>query len=173
MRDPPVLLTERLTLRAHRLADFDDCAAMWADPVVTRYIGGRPFSEEEVWTKLLRYAGHWSVLGFGYWVAHEKGSERFVGEVGLADFKRDIQPSLGGIPEIGWALSPWAYGRGLATESVRAVVAWWDAEFRAARTACLIAPDNTASIRVAEKCGYRELHHTTYRGLPTLIFGRG
>jgi RimJ/RimL family protein N-acetyltransferase len=173
MRDPPILLTERLTLRAHRPSDFDDCAAMWADPAVTRYIGGRPFSQEEVWTKLLRYAGHWSVLGFGYWVAREKGSERFVGEVGFADFKRDIQPSLGGIPEIGWALSPWAYGRGLATESVRAVVAWWDAEFGPARTACLIAPGNTASIRVAEKCGYSELHRTTYRGLPILIFGRG
>jgi RimJ/RimL family protein N-acetyltransferase len=45
----PVIETERLKLRGHRLGDFGACAAMWADPIVTRHIGGRPFSEEESW----------------------------------------------------------------------------------------------------------------------------
>ena len=61
---------------------------MWADPEVTRYIGGRPFGVEEVWTRLLRYAGHWALLGYGYWAVIEKSSGRFVGEAGLADFHR-------------------------------------------------------------------------------------
>ena len=65
----PVIETARLKLRGHRLDDFTPCAAMWADPVVTRHIGGRPLSEEESWTRLLRYVGHWALLGFGYWVA--------------------------------------------------------------------------------------------------------
>src|SRR5208283_4045760 len=47
--------------------DFSDSAAMWADPAVTRYIGDKPLTEEESWTKFLRYVGHWSLLGFGYW----------------------------------------------------------------------------------------------------------
>ena len=38
-----------MTLRGHTLADVEACAAMWADPRVTRHIGGRPSSEEEVW----------------------------------------------------------------------------------------------------------------------------
>jgi len=42
----PTLETERLKLRAHRLEDFVHCAAMWADPEVTRYIGGKPYTEE-------------------------------------------------------------------------------------------------------------------------------
>src|SRR4029077_6257721 len=63
----PVIETERLKMRGHRLADLNDCAAMWADPIVTRHIGGRPFSEEETWARFLRYAGHWSLMGFGYW----------------------------------------------------------------------------------------------------------
>jgi len=50
----PPLETARLRLRGHRVEDFAACAAMWADPVVTRYIGGRPFTAEEVWTRLLR-----------------------------------------------------------------------------------------------------------------------
>jgi len=53
----PVLETERLKLRGHRLDDFPACATMWADPAVTRHIGGKPLSTEESWTKFLRYFG--------------------------------------------------------------------------------------------------------------------
>ncbi len=66
---------------------------MWADPEVTRYIGGKPLTEEESWARLLRYVGHWSLLGFGYWVVEEKTTGNFIGEVGFADYKRDL-PSL-------------------------------------------------------------------------------
>lgn len=172
----PALDTARLTLRGHTLADFDACAAMWADPAVTRYIGGRPSTEEEVWARVLRYAGLWALLGFGYWVVRERGAGRFVGEVGFADFRRDLTPSLDGAPEVGWALATWAHGRGFATEAVRAALAWGDAHLlhggAAGRTVCLIHPEHVASIRVAEKCGYREAARTTYQGGATLIFER-
>jgi len=168
----PVLETERLKLRGHRLDDFAQCAAMWADPVVTRYIGGKAFTEEESWTRFLRYIGHWLLLGFGYWVAEEKGSGKFVGEIGFADYKRELEPSLKGMPEIGWVLASGAHGRGYATEAVRAAVEWGDGHFELGRTACIIAPENLASIRVAEKCGYREWQHATYKGRPTLMFVR-
>jgi len=94
----PVLETERLKLRGHGLEDFVHCGAMWADPEVTRYIGGKPYTEEQSWARLLRYAGHWSLLGFGYWVVEEKTVGNFIGEVGFADYKRDLQP-LRGIPK--------------------------------------------------------------------------
>jgi RimJ/RimL family protein N-acetyltransferase len=168
----PRLETERLVLRGHRLEDFAQCSAMWGDPEVTRFIGGRAFPKDEVWTKLLRYVGHWSVMGFGFWVLEEKDSGRFVGEVGFADFQRDIQPPLNGSPEIGWVLAPWAHGRGLATEAVQAALAWGATHLPAKRTVCLISPDNAASIRVAQKCGYREFYRTTYKGQPTLLFER-
>jgi hypothetical protein len=70
----PILETERLTLRGHRLDDFGPYAAMWADPVVTQHIGGKPIPEEESWTRFLRQAGHWALLGFGYWVVEEKAN---------------------------------------------------------------------------------------------------
>jgi RimJ/RimL family protein N-acetyltransferase len=171
--EAPVLETERLRLRGHRLDDFVDCAAMWADPRVTRYIGGRPFSEQEVWFKLLRYAGHWPLMGFGYWAIVEKASGSFVGELGFADFKREIEPSIKGVPELGWVLASRAHGKGYATEAVRAVAAWGDVRFDFGRTVCLISPGNLASIRVAEKSGYREFQRTTYNGEPTILFERG
>ncbi|WP_230532516.1 GNAT family N-acetyltransferase [Microvirga roseola] len=168
----PVLETERLVLRSHRLADFPECAAMWGNPEVTQFIGGKPSTEEEVWSRLLRYAGHWAFLGYGYWAVEEKATGRFVGEVGFADFKRDIEPSLKDVPEIGWVLAPHGHGKGYATEAARAAVAWGESHFSTVRTACIIAPENAPSIRVAEKCGYREFRRTTYKGQPTIMFVR-
>ncbi len=168
----PVIETARLRLRGHRVGDFGDCAAMWGDATVARHIGGRPSSAEESWARMLRYAGLWALLGYGYWAVEEKASGRFVGDVGFADFKRDVQPSFDGAPEIGWVLAPWAHGVGFATEAVGAAVAWGDGHFGAPPTVCMIDPDNAASIRVAEKCGYREFARTAYKGQPAILFRR-
>ena len=168
----PVVETERLRLRGHRLEDFADCASMWADPIVTRFIGGKPFSEEEAWTRFLRHIGHWSLMGFGYWVVEEKHTGSFVGELGFADFKRDIQPSLKGMPEMGWALVSKVHGKGYATEAAGAAVAWEEAHLGSGRTVCIIHPENLASIHVAEKCGYKEFRRTTYKGHATIMFVR-
>ncbi len=169
----PVLETGRLVLRGHRLDDFADSFALWSDAHVTRFIGGRPSTREEAWGRLLRYIGHWSLLGFGYWAVEEKATGRFIGETGFAEGKRDIEPSLEGIPEAGWAMSPQVHGKGYATEAVQAAIAWGDRHFGSARTACIIAPENAPSIRVAEKCGYREFLRTTYKDNPTIMYVRG
>lgn len=168
----PSIETPRLLLRQHRLNDLDACAAMWADPLVTRYIGGRPFSREDAWSKILRYAGHWTLLGFGYWAIFDKATGKFVGEVGFADFKREIDPPLADTPEIGWALAPAAHGRGLGTEAVAAAVQWSEQNFKGKATVCLIDPANVASLRVASKCGYRERAKLTYKNSQTLLFER-
>jgi RimJ/RimL family protein N-acetyltransferase len=168
----PEIKTHRLTLRAHRLDDFDASFAMWSDPVVTRFIGGKPSIEQQAWSRLLVYAGHWALLRFGYWVVEEKSSGEFIGEVGFADFKRDIDPSMRDVPELGWAFASRVHGRGYATEAVGAVVAWGDAQFGSARTVCLIDPENLASIRVAQKCGYQEFERTLFNGRSTVFFER-
>ena len=100
----------------------------------------------------------------------EKSTGRLVGEVGFADFKRAVEPSFDGAPEAGWVLAPWAHGQGFATEAVRAAIAWGAKCFGPGRIVCMINPANQASIRVAEKCGYKELARTTYKGDPTIIF---
>jgi RimJ/RimL family protein N-acetyltransferase len=168
----PLIETEHLILRGHRIEDLSDCTAMWGNPDVVRYIGGRPYSGEEVWARLLRYVGHWHWMGFGFWAIEEKASGLFAGEVGFAEFKRELEPALQGIPEIGWVLAPHVQGKGYATEAVRAVVAWGDQHFESSRTICLIHPENLRSIRVADKCGYRELYRTAYKGQATTIFER-
>ena len=168
----PTLETERLLLRGHRVEDFADSVALWSHPDVTRFISGRAFTAEESWSRLVRYVGHWALMGFGYWVVTDKASGEFLGEVGFADYKRELEPSLDGAPEMGWVLMPHAHGRGVATEAVRAALAWGETRFESKRTTCLIDPGNAASIRVADKCGYREFARTTYKGTPVILFER-
>lgn len=170
--DRPDIDTERLTMRRPRLEDFEQTLAMWGDPGVTRYVGGKPCTREEVWARLLRYVGHWELMGFGFWVVREKSTGRFVGEVGMADFRRDIEPSLGEGKEAGWVLASWAHGQGFATEAVRAALGWAEGRFGPERVVCIIAPENAASLQVARKCGFRPFARGTYKGEPTLMHER-
>jgi RimJ/RimL family protein N-acetyltransferase len=167
----PTLSTARLRLRSHRRDDFPHCLRLWGDPEVTRYIGGRPFTAEEVWGRMLRYAGLWSLMGFGYWAVEAKDAG-YVGDVGLADFHRGLEPPLDGQPELGWALLPDHHGKGLATEAVSAAIAWAGSALPHAQLACLIDPGNERSERVAQKCGFAFSHAATYKGSVVRVLTR-
>ena len=172
VRNVPILHSERLRLRAPTVDDFQHSLAMWSDPAVTRFIGGRPQTKEEVWGRLLRYIGHWQALGYGYWVVETIDEGRYIGEVGLSDYRRDIIPTLDGLPEAGWVLAPSAHGRGLALEAARAVLAWRDTELPRGATVCIIAPEHAASLRIAEKLGFRPFSDSLYHGNRTLVLRR-
>src|SRR5580658_7267303 len=99
---PVRIETERLILDAHTVVYFEPLAAMWADPEVVWHISGRPSSEQDSWMRLLRYRGLWPLLGYGFWAVREKSSGRFVGDIGFADFHRQIEPPITGVPGAGW-----------------------------------------------------------------------
>lgn len=145
---------------------------MWSDPEVTRHIGGKPSSKQQSWMRLLTYIGHWSLVGFGYWAIEEKATGKFVGDIGFADFRRGMAPSMSDVPEMGWALAPAFHGRGYATEAARAAVAWADGHFESPRTVCMIDCENTASVRVANACGYQTFERTIVDERPTLFLER-
>ncbi|HEY2849114.1 MAG TPA: GNAT family N-acetyltransferase [Gemmatimonadaceae bacterium] len=169
---PPVIETARLRLRPHEAEDFDVCVAMWSDPAITRHTIGDPSPPPQTWRRILAYRGHWTMLGFGYWAVEEKATGRYIGDIGFANFKRDIQPSIEGMPELGWALISQAHGKGYATEALRAAVAWGDEHFGSAQTVCIIHEGNHASFRVAEKLGYKEIRRTSHNGEATVVLVR-
>lgn len=172
LKTAPLLVTHRLILKNHQLHDYEDCAKLWSNPIVTRYIGGQPLTEEACWAKFLRTVGHWSMMGFGFWVIRDKSTGQFIGEIGLADHKRSLQPDFAGIPEMGWALNPDFHGQGYAKEAAFSILDWADHHLQNPKTVCLIDPDNSASLRLAEKLGYQLYAQAEYQGTTNLLLQR-
>ena len=168
----PILSTPRLILRGHKLEDFEKTVEIWSDPVVRRHFHGPALTREDLWGKFLRLFGMWAVMGYGSWAVEEKETGAYIGIVGVFEVKRDIKPPLEGMPEAGWTLAARCHGKGYATEAAQAALAWTDARLGSPRTFCIIARENAASIRVAEKTGFRPWRETTYKDEPTLIFLR-
>jgi RimJ/RimL family protein N-acetyltransferase len=171
--DSNTIETTRLVMRPHQLADFDEMTTMYNDDEVVRYLGGRTGTPEEIWTRFLRHAGLWTVMKLGYWVLRDRETGRFMGEVGFADYHRHMVPSIKGFPELGWILPRHAWGQGYATEAVLAAIEWakqaWPAE---TRITCIIVPEHRASIRVAEKAGFRFVTATTYAETAVNLYDR-
>jgi RimJ/RimL family protein N-acetyltransferase len=166
----PTLETDRLILTGPTSTDFADIAAMWSDPVVVRHIGGVPFSEEDCWGRLLKYVGHWELMGFGTWMVRDKAGG-FVGEVGLFDLHRGLEPALD-LPEVGWVLAARAHGKGYATEAVQRALAWGEQRFGKRPYSCIIDVGNQASMRVAGKCGFQQIASADYKGHPVNVYRR-
>src|SRR5687767_13980357 len=143
-----------------------------ADPAVVRHLGGTPFSREESWRKLLASPGLWVLLGYGYWVAERREDGAYLGQIGFADFKREMVPSIEGLPEMGWIFAPAVRGQGYATEAVLAALAWADETLKAPEMVAIIDPDNRPSIRLAGKAGFDRREDALYKGEPILLFRR-
>lgn len=167
-----VVTTDRLILRLHKVSDFDDVHALWSDPSVVQHIFDRPQTEAEAWFRLLRYRGHWALLGYGYWAVEERETGRFMGEIGFADYKREINPPMNGLPEAGWMMARHAQGQGMAQEGMEAALKWCDEHVEANGTWAMITPENTASLRLADTLGFEQTRTGVYNGKTWLIFER-
>lgn len=169
MAELPVLTSERLVLRPHRRDDFERLVEMWSHPVVVTHFGGKPFNREDSWNRLLRYAGHWQLMGYGIWAVTRPGEDVHLGDVGFLHGERTgVEPF--GCPEAAWAFHPEAQGQGYASEAVACALGWADTRFD--RTVAMINPGNAASISVARRCGFSIFGEATYRSEPVGLWER-
>lgn len=164
------LTTERLTLTPVSIDDLPDLRSLWVDTAFTRHIMGRALEDEEIWFRLLRDLGHWQAKGYGNWSIRTHDGA-YVGSVGVLDYRRTLDPPFDA-PELGWGVSPAFQGHGLASEALRAALAWADAHLPDSRTVCMISPENAASMRLAERVGYRPYAETTYKGAAVILLER-
>ncbi|MEZ5708890.1 MAG: GNAT family protein [Blastomonas sp.] len=160
----PVITTERLILRPHVPDDLIHSHPVYCDAEVRRFIGGDAPREEDSWNRLLRYAGHWLHFGFGMFAIFEKDGAAFVGDTGFADFHRGLGEDFDPFPEAAWILAPNMHGKGYALEAAQAAHAWLGSNRPAERTVCIIDPENTPSLRLAEKLGYSPYGTADYKG---------
>jgi RimJ/RimL family protein N-acetyltransferase len=159
------LETERLILRMWREDDLEQYANLCADPEVMRFIGGKIFSLTESWRHIAFMIGHWHLRGYGPWAVEEKATGKLVGRLGF--FNPAGWPGF----ELGWTLARESWGRGYATEGGRRALVYAFTELDKDHVISCIHPDNTASIRVAERLGEKPEGESEILGTRVLVYG--
>ena len=141
--------TERLLLRRFTGEDRDIVARWNADPEFTRHLSGvqtRAQSDEA----FDRWQRHWDEHRFGLLAVEWRETGELIGRTG-PQYHR-MWPHD---PEIGWALDPAWWGRGIATEAGAASVEWVFGPLDFARAVSITTEANVASLNVMAKLGFR------------------
>jgi RimJ/RimL family protein N-acetyltransferase len=110
--------------------------------------------------------GHWQLRGYGTWAVEEKSTGQFIGRIGL--HYPEAWPAI----EVGWFVDPSRWGRGFATEGGHAAMQFAFERLGLSRISSVIHPQNSGSIRVAEKLGMKRERTTRVNGIDVVIYSR-
>jgi RimJ/RimL family protein N-acetyltransferase len=158
------LETPRLVLRDKRASDLDFVAALFADPLVMRFIGdGGTLPREETEARFFRVLAIEHAPGHERWnafkIVERKEDGAPVGQAGLLRCEIDGAPGV----EIGWWLAPPAWGRGYATEAALALRDFAFAELALDHLSVVLLEENVRSAAVARRIGGVHAGRATYR----------
>ena len=138
---------------------------MDANPEIMNTLGGvRPPEESRAYST--RQAGHWKDHGFGWWTIFDRASNEFVGRGGLRHIEVESQVEI----EIGYALLPSYWGRGLATELARTAKDIGVDVLQLDRIVGVALPTNHASRRVLEKAGLEYSRDVIFKESPHSLY---
>jgi RimJ/RimL family protein N-acetyltransferase len=152
-----MVMRMRITLRA--LTDEDvEAHNSGEDELTVRWLNGAPGTAETTAAHFHQLADNARAergkRGFGVCL-----DDRLAGYV---DCDPDVVDGLEpGDVNIGYAVHPWARGRGVAGEAVRLILEYMRANRIGTRAAIRVDPRNIASVRVAEKSGFVHVHDFT------------
>jgi [ribosomal protein S5]-alanine N-acetyltransferase len=142
------LTTERLALRRFIARDLDFLAELYSDPNVARHLGGtrdRAACEDLLNVRILEYYDEHP--GLGIWMTVERLTGRRLGFHVLNHIQGES------IVQVGFTLTPAAWGRGYATEMALALLRHGFVDLALPRIAGMANLDNMASQRVLSKIG--------------------
>ena len=152
----PTLETSRLTMRKILPSDCADMYDYSHRPETSRYLLWSPHANLRYTKKYISFLqGAYRNETFYDFALVDKESGKMIGTCGFTSF--DLQNNSA---EIGYVLHPDFWGKGLAKEAVMRLMTFGFAELRLHRLTAKIMTENSASKRVAEKCGMR--HEATH-----------
>lgn len=149
MSAPELVETKRLFLRKLHAADAPSMFEEYAsDPRVTRFlVAPTQTSLADAAQFIAARLAEWDAgTRYTYTIALKEAEEHAVGRIALKITPEGVS--------IGYALAYRLFGRGLATEALHAMCP--QARPLDARVFARVDPENTASIRVLEKCGFHQ-----------------
>jgi RimJ/RimL family protein N-acetyltransferase len=170
--DAPFLVTERLELWQPRASDLQAMYEVVTDPSTGRYLGPRATLHEHA-IRFMRGAGSWFLYGYGPLMLRLRGQKPVIGNCGIFHTFRGLGDDFDDQPEAGWIIGAEHVGKGLGSEAMQAILGWFDREHGPKRTVCMIAPENTPSIRLAQTLGFTPMREAVLPdGEPVTLFER-
>ena len=150
----PQLTTERLLLREFNPGDAPMVLDILRRPEVNQWLETDPLeSIEEAQVRIRARMGLFSDrMGLRWAITLREQPERVIGSCGFFSVRRDTQTV-----ECGYELHPAHWGKGIMSEALQAMINFsFDPHnpLPVHRMEALVAPGNTASIRVLEKLGF-------------------
>jgi [ribosomal protein S5]-alanine N-acetyltransferase len=145
--------TDRLRLRSMEPVDAERLWEIYGDAETMRHVGrtGRPVADLEATRRAVdAIRRHDQLHGFGLWALDERDGSQLVGVAGLA-WVEGHGPEV----EAAYILRRDRWGRGYATEALRAVLEIGHGQLGLERIVALAYLENDASRRVMEKAGMR------------------
>jgi RimJ/RimL family protein N-acetyltransferase len=144
------LETDRLILRRFRPEDTDAMVAINADPQVMECFPST-MSREETLAHLARVKAHWTENNFGLFAVEIRDTGQMIGFTGLSipPYETPATPCV----EVGWRMTPTAWGKGYATEAATACLNWGFNEIDLNEIVSFTFEGNTRSRRVMERLG--------------------
>lgn len=158
-----ILETARLRLVPLGPTHAETLWEVYADPEVARYVGGDSLTPESTCAQVEWFAGVWTERGYGQSAVILRETGHLVGRIGLS-----LWPQWGEI-ELGYVLRRAAQGRGIAQEGAQAWIDWATTTHLVDHLITVIHPDNTPSIRLAQRLGFTLDRLETVRGTNVLI----
>ena len=138
--------TKRCFIKEMTAKDMDELYEILIDEEVAKYLPEKAGSKEEELEKLISYVDYaYDFFEYGYWGVFLKETNSLIGRAG---FKEGSYPL-----EVGYVIKRSEWGKGLATEVVAELVSYAEEELDCKEIYANIDEKNTASLRVAEKCG--------------------
>jgi ribosomal-protein-alanine N-acetyltransferase len=153
------LQTPRLLIKTITGADVAALVALWSDPVVTQFMGG-PRPPAYLRNTFTADAAAGQPAQFDLWPVQLRENGAVVGQCGLLEKEIEGQSEI----EVVYLFAQEVWGRGYATETVLALRDYAREELNISRLAALIAAENNASARVAQKAGFTYVADTVRPG---------
>jgi len=144
------LETDRLTLRRFLPEDTDAIVAINADALVMECFPSTMTREASL-AHLERIKSHWVKNDFGLFAVEVRKTGQMIGFAGLSipPYETPATPCV----EIGWRMTPTAWGKGYATEAATTCLNWGFDELDLTEIVSFTFEGNTRSRRVMERLG--------------------
>ena len=163
--------TERLLLRAVRDSDLEAVFALHSDPVTNRFSpAGYMRTRADARRILGLWLEDWARDGVGYWLVERLEAPGVV--VGLGGVRhKELEGRR--VLNLAYRFQPQTWGSGYATEVSRAALALAARHLPHVPLVAIIHPENTASVRVAERLGMRLERLIDSDGVPNRLYVTG